>query len=378
MDSYLIMPKNIKVGFQNRNDTYTNKLAYITYEDNTGNLKKKKSWEGWKDDNIPVEEYENVPTEGFVLNKNVGGYKTDWSFRQSYIRVYDPRGFEFEISLENLLYILNNCICTPGKGLDGEFVYVWDNTELILLPTKGPDYKKVCEYNKKLETQEKINHKNLKVGTTYLAKNKVSYIYLGKYDWYDEKTIFERDSWRKELSKTVRYVFAENPRSYDIEKGEIEFYCRAMAQITVNTSIIGVISEEVPEYMDLMLKEINKSEHISPIDYENIQFEDLSFEIFEDMASNHKAIFFYENGVLMFSRDSDVLTDRTICYYKEYNFEAYSGWTNKNNMKRKEYSNLHDAYEKLNPKIGILSLKNGNLYHNTSKSDSENFFIYGK
>jgi hypothetical protein len=35
-----------------------------------------------------------------------------------------PRGFEFEISIPNLLYILQECNST--KGLDGEFVYAWD------------------------------------------------------------------------------------------------------------------------------------------------------------------------------------------------------------------------------------------------------------
>jgi hypothetical protein len=41
-----------------------------------------------------------------------------------HIVVYDPRGFEFEISIPNLLYILQECTSTKGKGLDGEFVYL--------------------------------------------------------------------------------------------------------------------------------------------------------------------------------------------------------------------------------------------------------------
>jgi hypothetical protein len=36
---------------------------------------------------------------------------------------YMTRGFEFEISIPNLLYILQECTSTKGKGLDGEFVY---------------------------------------------------------------------------------------------------------------------------------------------------------------------------------------------------------------------------------------------------------------
>lgn len=35
-------PKRIKVGFQNHNDTYTGKLAYIIYYDEYNKLKKRK------------------------------------------------------------------------------------------------------------------------------------------------------------------------------------------------------------------------------------------------------------------------------------------------------------------------------------------------
>jgi hypothetical protein len=73
---------------------------YSDFIPNIGNTSKNKEI-------IPVE-YTNEPLDGFVLNKKVGGYKSDWNFRQAYCRVYDPRGFEFEITIPNLLYILEN------------------------------------------------------------------------------------------------------------------------------------------------------------------------------------------------------------------------------------------------------------------------------
>jgi hypothetical protein len=50
------------------------------------------------------------------------------------VRVYDPRNFEFEISVANLLYILEETSSLKGKGLEGEFVYAWEGKELVLLP----------------------------------------------------------------------------------------------------------------------------------------------------------------------------------------------------------------------------------------------------
>jgi hypothetical protein len=52
MKSNIFIPEKIKVGFQNRQDTYTKKLAYIIYYDEKGKLRKEKSWNGWRDKEI--------------------------------------------------------------------------------------------------------------------------------------------------------------------------------------------------------------------------------------------------------------------------------------------------------------------------------------
>jgi hypothetical protein len=124
----MLIPSKIKIGYQTRSDTYTGKLAYVIYFDNKGVLRKEKSWEGWRDKKIPPQEFTNEPIEGFVLNRGVGGVRDSWSSwntRNEYIRVYDPRDFEFEISVSNLLFILQESSSIKGKGLEGEFVYAW-------------------------------------------------------------------------------------------------------------------------------------------------------------------------------------------------------------------------------------------------------------
>ena len=145
MNTTIFIPKTIKVGYQNRNDTYTQKLAYVIYYDQKNVLRKQKSWEGWRDKNIEPQEFVNEPTSGFVLNKKVGDYKSDWNHRKAYCRVYDPRNYEFEITIENLLYILENSNSIKGKGLEGEFVYGWSGKDLILIPTSSPDYKELMK-----------------------------------------------------------------------------------------------------------------------------------------------------------------------------------------------------------------------------------------
>lgn len=187
MKTNIFVPKKINVGFQNREGTYTGKLAYVIYFDEKGKLRKETSWNGWRDATIPNEIYDNEPTSGFVLNKKVGGVEESWGWdpRKTYTRVYDPRGFEFEITIPNLLWILENCNCIKGKGLEGEFVYGWDGKELLLVPVDSADYKEIKRKNEIFHNNGFIKAKELKVGATYIDKDDKTYIYMGKFEKYD-------------------------------------------------------------------------------------------------------------------------------------------------------------------------------------------------
>lgn len=188
----LLIPDRINVGFQKRHDTYTGQLAYVIYYDQKGVLRKEKSWQTWRDEKIDPAEYKNEPTEGFVLNKGVGGARQSygWNTRNEYIRVYDPRNFEFEISVANLLFILRECDCSKGKGLEGKFVYAWEGTELVLLPVISQDYQNSKNYTA-LQTQS-VKSKDLVPGATYQTKKQQMLVFLGRFDWH----FMLKPSWR--------------------------------------------------------------------------------------------------------------------------------------------------------------------------------------
>lgn len=250
MEDKLFIPKRIKVGYQERDDTYTKRLAYVIYYDNKNKIRKEASWLSWcqledsyydnyiRDDKgqalkdadgkyiiekvlrhkgIPADEYDNVPTEGFVLNKGVGGVKESygWNTRNEYIRVYDPRGFEFEISIRNLLYILENSNSYKGKGLEGEFVYSWDGKDLVLLPCSTIEFQSSQEFTNLKDM--KVSAKELVEGHTYLGKDTESYIYLGKYEW------IKYPEWRKQrIDITKEFVFWDIKESKYVTKKATE------------------------------------------------------------------------------------------------------------------------------------------------------------
>lgn len=205
MKSQLFIPDKIKVGFQNRSDTYTKRLSYVIYFDNKGNLRKEKSWESWRDKKIEPEEYENKPTEGFVINKNVGGARNSygWNARNEYVRVFDPRGFEFEISVANLLFILQESNSIKGKGLDGEFVYCWDGSNLVLLPVNCEEYRQCTQFTKLQD--EKVSSKDLVPGCSYLTKKQETLIYMGRFMWYTSKYDYRSSKYTRSGKKS--YIF---------------------------------------------------------------------------------------------------------------------------------------------------------------------------
>jgi hypothetical protein len=177
----MFIPTKIKVGYQERSGTYTGKLAYVIYYDNKGKLRKETSWESWRDKKIDPLEFTNEPTSGFVLNKGVGGVRgsSGWDARNEYIRVWDPRDFEFEISVANLLFILQETSSIKGKGLEGEFVYAWDGTELVLLPVGCEEYKNCAQHTLRLD--KKVQAKDVKPGYSYVLKNGTQVLYLGRF-----------------------------------------------------------------------------------------------------------------------------------------------------------------------------------------------------
>ena len=184
----MFIPKKIRVGYQKRSDTYTGQLAYIIYYDKSNKIRKEASWNGWRDKKIEPNDYDNEPTEGFVLNKKAGDYQSSWGGRKAYSRIYDPRGFEFEINVDNLLYILEHCKSDPGKALGGRFVYAWDGTELVLLPEGTPEFKESQDFSELKEV--KINFKKIEVGKEYYSKKEKAWcLYMGEFrtlmePWY--------------------------------------------------------------------------------------------------------------------------------------------------------------------------------------------------
>lgn len=190
MRNEMYIPKTITVGFQKRSDTFTGKLAYVIYRDHKNKLRKEGSWNGWRDKSIEAVTFDNEPTPGFTLNKGVqrDGY---WGNGRSVIRVWDPRDFEFEISVDNLIGILMHSDVSK-RDITEPCVFAWYGTELVLLPTNSVEYQESVKYTEKQTV--KFSTKSLVVGHTYeQRRGGTDVVYLGRLETYTKKLVTAHD-----------------------------------------------------------------------------------------------------------------------------------------------------------------------------------------
>ncbi len=183
----LYTPSKIVAGFKNRDDTFTGKLAYVTY-DKGGKRRNENSWKQWIDTAIPVEEFDNVPTGGFIFNKGVKHISYQ-NFGSEKFRIYDIRGVEFEINAANMVLLLQYCEISKGE-IQQECVYAWVNGVLNLVPTNSNLYAECMAETNAYHAKHSIKLKSadLVIGSIYASKNNTSdkYVYMGKRDLYSE------------------------------------------------------------------------------------------------------------------------------------------------------------------------------------------------
>lgn len=182
MTKVYTVPKKLKVGFNEQKSTTNGLIAYVIYYDTqTGKLRKEKSFEQWRSNEIDTIDLDNTPMSGFIFSSSIirgGHYRFDNKVER--VRVYDPRGFDVEITLQNLMYIIEYYNINQTEIL-GKLAYVWYETELVLLPVTSEIYKDSLETTNKFSS--KFSLRDLVVGRIYEVKvaSNSSEVYLKAY-----------------------------------------------------------------------------------------------------------------------------------------------------------------------------------------------------
>lgn len=307
MNTQLFIPQEIIVGQQNRSDTYTKRLGFVAPIKKGEDPNKRMGWVNWRDKSIEPLRLNNEPTESFVLNKNGGGRGGGWDARRAFMRVFDPRGFEFEIGIANLTFILEYCDCMRGKGIDGSFVYAWEGKDLILLPTNCQEYISSEDFSN-LKGM-KVSAKELLPGRTYKTKDQKDAIYLGQYNWLEKRAYYNDASLSKE------HIFSVDNEFEAIKADKI-------AKITDETCIQG--------FSDIIEK-LEKSKMIS--NFVSITIEPANIKYINNSYSMNHAVegTFYQKigdtnvykGFRIMQNNKIVASNKSY-YIREYTLDFYT------------------------------------------------------
>ena len=220
MDSSLYIPKTLKIGFQERKDTFTGKLAYVIYYDDKKKLRKETSWNSWRDKTIDTMEIPNDPTDGFTMNKGFTRY-SDWGSGRAVIRMWDQRDFEFEIGLDNLVGILMHSDVSK-REIGEKCVFAWKGSELILLPVNTEEYQSSIKYTQK--QGNRVSAKDLVPGYTYVPKKQtIPHIYLGRFAQYKEEGgSYYNNEPREQIGGAKKHWFQPTLHSYEGATGILQ------------------------------------------------------------------------------------------------------------------------------------------------------------
>lgn len=252
MENDLFIPTKLRVGFVKDESTFTGKLAYVIYYDEKGKIRKEPSWNNWRNKSIPSIEIDNTPMLGYVLNRGVERYGYHGSGR-SMIRIHDPRNFEFEISIDNLVGILMNNDVSK-RDIQGECVFAWSGSDLILLPVNSEEYKTSQKYTEK--QSNKVSTKQLIKGATYVKKkDHTHYRYLGHFEWFD---YLDNTSLKQTISKGKKHLFYSEVQKRDDNYNLINEFDIVIAPM--NTSLLAeCVSPDIDENYPNVRKQFEES-----------------------------------------------------------------------------------------------------------------------
>lgn len=171
MASYI--PEMMFTGYQLRGSD-DHKLSFMTpYSEDKAFEKRLDTVRRWCNQGVKPELIKNEPCSGFKIDNNVRRYRTDnvvWELTH-------PKGFNFQISSENLCEILLNSEILNGE-IQQQLVFVRIGSENYLTSTSSEIYKNAIT-QQKYET--KVSVKDLKVGDIVTLKTGKQVVFYGKY-----------------------------------------------------------------------------------------------------------------------------------------------------------------------------------------------------
>lgn len=163
-------PEQIYVGYQPREDELP--LAFAV--DSTNN-KTKLTVDGWRDKSINPSIFTNEPLAGFKID----GTSRRWSTSNVLFEVTDPRGFNLQISAENMMLIINTIGIAKGGVIQGNCYWAFNQGKAFLC-SDAMGFTEQLLLKRSMKKYKTIKCQDCKVGDTFWSSDGFSKItYMG-------------------------------------------------------------------------------------------------------------------------------------------------------------------------------------------------------
>ena len=158
---------------------------------------------------LPSMTIDNVPMNGFRMTSDIRsssyGGVDKW-------RIEDPRGFELEITSDNLAQLLSVGVIDRGEILD-QCVWARSGQSNVLLSTSTEEYKEAVENTAVAEM--KADWKDVKLGNTVLLQNNVRGVWLGRQHMLTHRHYHHQEDYNKNQfvpsDKSFHLIWIDEP-----------------------------------------------------------------------------------------------------------------------------------------------------------------------
>ena len=257
----IVVPDRIRVGYNNRSDTFNGKLGFMIYANKAnGEYGQEKSFTSWIDKAYGENIFKNEFMPGFVMNKGVLN-KHDYG-AYSRFRIFHPQGFEFEISQENLNFIISTCNLSAGE-IETPCRIGWLGSRCFLIPEKTEVNKLfvVEEYKTRdvaQETQVRVRKgkyalaASLKDGKIYEHKSGVRYVVVAP----TQKNAAKVELGTKYVNDRFGFMHVEDVLEFgfDVQKNNNAYFEKFLYPLSGTNNIVDKIMFKE------MIKEVSQEE----------------------------------------------------------------------------------------------------------------------
>lgn len=242
----VVIPNDLYVGFQIRSTGRNTPsedggknvaLGFVTYRNKKDVLQHQEAFDRWRDEEIPRIPFDNLPTK----HMNIIGFVSRYSTSNKYIRIEDPRNFQVEITVENLINILKEITVIDGIIQD-DMAWGWENG--LHLYKVGSDSYLQGKANFDYDGSPNIKPKEVNLGDEVLLGNGKTGIYYGAYH------VAEAGCWSFSMGRVISGVEKYDSKRRHFIKINNKFEFFASIQIKKVTAGDTMTNEEALDILN--------------------------------------------------------------------------------------------------------------------------------